>query len=377
MPRIRSPFIALNATVRTNSPAELALQFAGRRVALLLVGQAFRGYNQSACDGSAPSIHEQREIATLYVKHVCEPLEALGATVEVLFTFPTCKARELRHNLSKSLKSVYGHRVVATRFVDSHGHGDGLAHAHHMLSHHVAGLAAAHRAARQTNAKAKAAQGGGGWHYDFVLSSRHDLAVTKPLTLWPANFSRLNFEQQCWICCAGSFCQGGCACGRDHRYLVEHVRPSADGKSSCIPASCAAKMCVADKMVWMPWRYFALVTQTIEAYRLNGVVVHRLLDAVVDWGQRIGMLTPTDLTNGEVSFLVRNWRSNLDQSGRCGWELLERRIEHGTLGTCVDQPARSAANVPCSILRSRSSHPRRWTEIMSALASGENRCDWL
>lgn len=288
MPRSRPPLIALNATVRTNSNATLVATFSGRRIALLLVGQAFRGWNQGSCDGSAPSIHEQCDIATLYVKHVCEPLEALGATVEVLFTHPMCETRELRHNLSKTLKGAYGHRVVATRFVDSQGHGDGLAQAHNMLTMH---------AVHQRLAKAKVRG------YDFVLQTRHDLAVTKPLSQWPSDFSRLNFEQQCWVCCAGTFCQGACACGRDHQYIREHVRPSVDGNSSCVPDGCAAEMCVQDRMVWMPWRYYALVTQAIEAFRFDGILVHSMILAVLEWGQRVGRLTPSDLANGEVSFL--------------------------------------------------------------------------
>lgn len=174
-------------------------------------------------------------------------------------------------------------------------------HAHRLLAVH-AEAQQAKKAKRAKKAKAGGG-GGGGWRYDFVLQTRHDLAVTTPIDQWPAEFPRLLFEQQCWKCCAGTFCQGGCACGRDHRFIREHVRPSVDGSSSCVPEGCVADMCVADRMVWMPWRYFGLVTQTLEVFRSNGITIHQLILAVVDMGLRQGLLTPLDLARGEVGFL--------------------------------------------------------------------------
>ena len=76
-----APLLPLGVAASARPAEELARTFAGARVALLLVGQAFRGAAQGECETGEHAVAEQRELASLYVRHVCEPLEALDGAL--------------------------------------------------------------------------------------------------------------------------------------------------------------------------------------------------------------------------------------------------------------------------------------------------------
>ena len=238
------------------SPAQLSEIFSGSRVALLLVGQAFRGASHGACVDSPLSVRSQREVAHAYVSRVCRPLEALGAQVEVLFTFPRCERRggsgatsaprRPSYSLLSQMRSWYGKRVAAVWEIDSMGPADGLAHGHLLLSSR----------SRLRNVS-----------YDYVLQARHDVMLTQPITAWPTDFRRVLFEQRCWIVCRAAARNGiplGCACGAGHPLFHGHRASLPDA------ALCPVNGCAADRLLWIPRRFQPLVSMLFQLYAEQG-----------------------------------------------------------------------------------------------------------
>ena len=77
-----STLLALRHRPAPLSESRLAQLFHSSRVALLLVGQAFRGPSHDACNGAPLVIHSQQEASLSYVRHVCEPLEVMAALIQ-------------------------------------------------------------------------------------------------------------------------------------------------------------------------------------------------------------------------------------------------------------------------------------------------------
>lgn len=298
-----APLLPLGVAASARPAEELARTFAGARVALLLVGQAFRGAAQGECETGEHAVAEQRELASLYVRHVCEPLEALGASVGVIYTHPLCAAPDATARLGESLRRWYDGdggdgrlpRVLATQAVRSASMGDGWSRAWRLYERHV----------YRTNGTA----------FDFVLHARHDLAVLRPLTEWPvADFGKMLFEQQCWVCCAAdTLClptgvpgspDSGCGCGLEYKFIRLRVHPNRT--SPLRPASaCPARMCVADRLMWVPRRFVPLLSSVVHAHRHNGAVVHQLVRPFVHRARLAGAIgAGRDAVRDAVGFLI-------------------------------------------------------------------------
>ena len=159
--------------------------FARTRIALLLVGEAFRsgvsgqgrggrGVNRPCNMSSSVS---QQAASESYVAHVIKPLHALGAQVDVLFTVSRCEQGGGTEDQVLRLLSkwVGERRVVATKVVAVNGVGDGWYHGYRLLEEHMQAS---------------------GVMYDFVFQSRHDIVLEWPLLKFPANFSKLLFQSR-------------------------------------------------------------------------------------------------------------------------------------------------------------------------------------
>jgi hypothetical protein len=164
--------------------------FASSRVAVLMLGGAFRSGNKSAhggasddgaCDPSPYSVAAQREASLSVVERVIKPLEAALAHVDVLLSLPhACVMAAEAIPLVPLLRSWYAPHVVAERAVASLGIGYAWQQAYRLLEHH----------AHATNVT-----------YDYVLHSRHDLYIERSILTWPvANFDRILFLPSCIIC---------------------------------------------------------------------------------------------------------------------------------------------------------------------------------
>ena len=172
---------AAETAAAPGAPSSRSL-FDGARVAVLLTGQAFRTAKRKSVDPSGvcvnASYEAQRTASQSIVTNVIEPLEDLGANVEILYTFPSCDTflhRGLTTLLQKALDGWLGvHRVVSRRVVQSRNVGHSWQQAFMLLAEHMS----LQRPRRD---------------YDFVFSVRHDLQLLKPLTNWSANLSKLNF----------------------------------------------------------------------------------------------------------------------------------------------------------------------------------------
>ena len=195
------------------------------RVAILLVGDAFRsikdhGATGRVCDSS--SIDAQREASVSYVDRVAHPLEALGATVDVIMTFPMCATRNEsgpRHDqaaggiceggavckeLSRRMRDWFSPRRVVSHAIRSKTLADGWLQAHRFLKRHMS-------ASNVT--------------YDYVLQSRHDLRINRDITGWRANLSKLVFEESCVDCTYGPEGRGGsCQCAREYGWAERLLR---------------------------------------------------------------------------------------------------------------------------------------------------------
>ena len=86
---------------RTTGP--LIDHLSGTRVAVLLIGDAFRSRHGGESRCNVNSTTAQREASLSYVERVIEPLEALGANVDVIFTFPRCESHALDTTLCTQL----------------------------------------------------------------------------------------------------------------------------------------------------------------------------------------------------------------------------------------------------------------------------------
>eukprot|EP00966_Prymnesium_polylepis_P126927 2935534-Prymnesium_polylepis.1 len=110
-PTVRASFSARAAAAMRD---RLAPYVAGRSVALLLTGEAFRsargGRGDAPCNTS--SVDAQREATESYVRQIVLPLELAGASVEVLFVFPRCSSERRTNRLAQMLVGWLGRERV-------------------------------------------------------------------------------------------------------------------------------------------------------------------------------------------------------------------------------------------------------------------------
>lgn len=203
--------------------ARAQLPFSGSRIAVLLTGQAFRDAKDGNSERKArycvnASFEAQHVASRSLLSNVIEPLEAHGATVEVLLTFVSCKNSELNHFFLPTLKAWFEGRVVAHRLV--HGIRD-VGH-----SWQVAYVLLKAHLGKQVGS------------FDFVFSVRHDMELLHNILHFPANFSKLLFLSE-----RGS-----------HEGVRVHCDP---WRAACQPK-------VDDKLLWVPHALLPAVLDVLE-----------------------------------------------------------------------------------------------------------------
>jgi len=212
-------------------PQALPHIFFNRSVAILLLGEAFRsgkgGSRDLPCNRA--SVNAQHEATISYVRNVAEPLELLGASVQVLFTFPLCSMPDLTSELRALLETWLAPRVAGFVTIRSPHFDASWANAYKLLSDHM----------RRR-----------GEEYDFVLHARHDQQIEHRITEWPANFSNLLFEQECRHCSEPP----GCICG-------------SLSESGSVPrcTGLITGVCTADHLMWIPRRFLGRVSKAAQA----------------------------------------------------------------------------------------------------------------
>ena len=218
-----------SGTSCTSSPARAAGLFHATRVALLLLGEAFRsGVGHLGVDVpcNASNAAAQEIASRSFVERVVLPLETLGATVRIIFTFPHCgdsAGASARHDkLLDSMLSWFGReRVAAYRTVRPMGLPSSWLAAYDLLE-------------------------STGEAFDYVLRARHDLHIALPLPDWPVAFEQLLFEDK-GIYCGGN-CQGAGLPDAELERKLLHCRQRDE-----------RKWCAGDRMMWVPRRYLPLV----------------------------------------------------------------------------------------------------------------------
>lgn len=200
--------------------------FGGARVAVLLTGQAFRAVKRFGGDVAGfcvnASFGAQEAASRSVLSQVIAPLEASGAKVDVLFTFPRCEDAVSGSALLRALRAWFGARVAAHRVVESRNVGHSWQLAYMLLGDHM----------RRQRAS-----------YDFVLSLRHDLELLQKLTAWPANLARMLF-----------FDRGG--------VRLDCSAPAADGCRRAQASPCCRPK-VHDRMLWVPQRHLRLALRML------------------------------------------------------------------------------------------------------------------
>ena len=277
--------------------------FNDKHVAVLLVGQPFRGPNHTTCNLDASSIMDQEEVATALKTFVCKPLEDVGAHVRILLTYSRCASMRATKIVSKLLSHWYFPRLVKTRMVDSANMGHGWSLAWSMLV----------RSVRKP--------------FDYILQTRHDVQIMNPIVDWPSNFSRFLFEQQCWKCCdafvsKGFSCDSGCCCGRAHPFVQYHVNRS-NRNVFVHSAMCPPRMCVADRLLWVPGKYTSFVMNVHRRLHDPWYAVHNFHRPVLhaagqmQWSEnQFGFLFPSESTDAEYVDLHRRRRRLQDHVER-------------------------------------------------------------
>lgn len=286
-----NPWCDANAErICAEAPAALraAPTFRAARVALLLVGEPFRSLRenstaprQSCYEGST---EEQAEASLSYVAKVIEPLERCGAVVEVMYTFPVCPGRrDVMERLHRKMDSWFGPRVVAVANVTSQSMDHGWRLGHQML--------AAHMATRRVS-------------YDFVFQARHDVYLEADMFAWPADWSKLLFEQECALLSGSS-----CSCG----FLSDY-------------ASRRLGRCHANHLLWIPQKYLAVVqravfalgdSETVDGMKVTSHdVIRPITRDLISAGQSsaelehsIGFMFPSECGNEvfSINLMCREW----------------------------------------------------------------------
>ena len=220
-----------------------------RAVALLLTGHAFRTGGRTggqACNFSKVVVAGQHNATLSHISSLIRPLEAHGAQVHVLCVINRCSQPQVNRSLEVGQHFVSWYREAAkippdrirTTVVDSPTFGDGIKGAYAFLRHT--------EAARRLP-------------FDYVLQVRHDIALERPISEWPANFSKLLFEQQCVDCDNSCMC-----CGREDTIKL---RKRAD-----------CDICAADHLLWAPARFVPLLHRAIVG---RATVGHGLIQDVL------------------------------------------------------------------------------------------------
>lgn len=198
--------------------------FANKSVALLLIGDAFRlgvgGQNDTPCH--IGSYESQREASMSYMTNVVRPLLALGATVEVVYTFPKCTLFSDTRVLRSAMREWFSPYVTRSWTTRSDDMDDGWRKGHRVLLSRM----------EARNAS-----------FDYVLQSRHDLFIERPITTWPADFTKVLFEMECRKTCGGS-----CRCGTLQKRFLE----------------CDDALCTKDHMMWTPRRHYGAIDDLMQ-----------------------------------------------------------------------------------------------------------------
>ena len=231
-----------------------------RRVALLMMGDAFRTGGSSggnACNMSRSSLLGQRDATNTHIRNLVRPLEA-HASVHTLLVLNRCPQATASYQQAVASTLCRWYRSAGasatSSVVDSPDMSIGWKRAHQLLI----------QLERQ--------QGG---PFDFVLQARHDIALEKPLNMWPADFTRLLFERECLEC------DGGCGCnGRGH-FLANRNR------SEC-------QLCTTDHLIWAPARFMPVLRRAIISRGVSGHAVLRniLSHEALDVGHDVGYMFP-------------------------------------------------------------------------------------
>ena len=162
--------------------------FSRTRVAVLLMGQAFRTPKSRSTDKSSTcavaSYEAQRMASQSVLTQVILPLEARGSLVEVLYTFPPCGLSAKGATMLNSLETWYSPRVVARRIVRSRHAGHSWQLAYMLLRDHMA---------LQPHGRVSG--------YDFVFSVRHDILLLQNLNSWVGDLSLQNLVGQVTVDC--------------------------------------------------------------------------------------------------------------------------------------------------------------------------------
>jgi hypothetical protein len=198
--------------------------FANKSVALLLVGDAFRkgggGKNDTPCH--VRSYESQREASLSYVTNVIRPLVALGATVEVVYTFPRCDSFSDTRTMRSAMHDWFAPYVTRSWTTRTDDMDDGWRKGYRVLRSRVE--------VRNES-------------FDYVLQGRHDVLVERPITTWPADFSKVLFEMEC-----RKTCGGGCHCGTLQKRFLE----------------CDSGLCTKDHLMWTPRKHHAAVDELMQ-----------------------------------------------------------------------------------------------------------------
>lgn len=257
-----------------------SLQFAAKRVALLLLGEAFRsGVGSVRLDSpcNASSLAEQREATLSYVQRIAEPIEQRGGKVDILFTFPKCAEQATLVQLRSQMTSWLQPRVRAHATIRSASMTDGWQKGYDLLRLYMAASGA---------------------RYDYVLQARHDVYIEKALVEWPSNFSRLLFELP------GRDCKGGCQMGgvRD----IEKQWPQ-----------CRNRPCHADHMMWVPQRFLPQVFRHVDVgtdwghdfmNHIQAAAGREASDERVPHSE-VGFMFPGECSEFDIDLVCNEWKT--------------------------------------------------------------------
>ena len=186
----------------------------------------------SACSDIDVYRAAQREATESIVHKIIQPLEAAGATVDVLFTLPeSCSMHE---RVSALLHSWLQGYVVAERTVNTIAVGHALQLAYrllhsHMLKHKV--------------------------RYDYVFHTRHDIFIERNITSWPgADFEYILFQPRCVEC-------------NDHQLCAHDVAQIGVIEAKLRDPRCS--IFTDDKILWTPRRYLPALMRKLEGDASN------------------------------------------------------------------------------------------------------------
>ena len=284
---------ASHLTRHGTAAGELSGTFAGKTVALLLWGDAFRPstahWNGGSTNCVQSSFEAQREATASQRERIVRPLKRAGARMQVLFTFPLCDQRNLTQPLHDVLVEWLGRaNVVQTAFVEDAG-----------------SLEESMRAAWQLLWRRVVARG----VYDYTLLMRHDIYQQHSFDAWPPStvlrpmrghnltsslfrhmhmlprrthaYERVLFEAPC------RGCGNSCNCGLGYKLDLD------------------CGLCTNDHMLWVPARHLEHVAIAANTSYWSGHQFYRRVTPLVP-DRDIGFLFPPSCDDSFCNFLISN-----------------------------------------------------------------------